>query len=227
MAGEDWVNVGHFDAMMAAAMAAGRLEAAGIPSRIGGSPALSPADCFISVPPDRAEAAKRLLASWAVPQEEPSALARKLLLTCIAGGLMALAGLIIIWRLWAGSHEVAMVRSPDGKFDAILLELDPNSEEGHRYRVCMQTPINSVRVELGNCNEIAYLSGVSSIGGGPPVSLVWTSPSQLEIRYANANSIHIYKPVFVWGSGRYRRLPIFTTAVQTGPQLRDVQGSGH
>jgi hypothetical protein len=220
MAGEDWVNVGHFDAMIAASLAAGRLEAAGIPSHIGGSPALSPADCFISVPPDRAEAAKRLLASWAVPQEEPSALALKLLLTCIAGGLMALAGLIIIWRLWAGSHEVAMVRSPDGKYDAILLELDPNSKEGHRYRVCMRTPER-------NCNEIAYLSGVSSIGGGPPVSLVWTSPSQLEIRYANANSIHIYKPVFVWGNGQYRRPPIFTTAVQTGPQLRDVQVSGH
>jgi hypothetical protein len=100
MADEDWVSVGQFDAVMAASIAAVRLEAAGIPSRIGRSPALGPTDCLISVPADRAEAAKRLLASSAEPQEEPSALVLKSILTWIAGVLIALAGFIIVRRLW-------------------------------------------------------------------------------------------------------------------------------
>jgi hypothetical protein len=122
-------------------------------------------------------------------------------------------------------HEVARERSPDGAFDAFLLEIDKDSEEGHSYRVCLRPPKNFARVTLANCDEIAYVGGVSGIGGGPPVTLVWIAPSQLEIRYANATAIHIYKPVFVWGRGLYRRLPVFTTAVQTETQPSDASSS--
>ncbi len=33
-----------------------------------------------------------------------------------------------------------------------------------------------------------------------PIHLAWAKPAQLEIQYSAAMYIHIYKPVFFWGS---------------------------
>ena len=145
----------------------------------------------------------------------------------LALGTLGLLIAIVAYLPRARGHEVARKRSPDGAFDAFLLEIDKEAEEGHSYRVCMRPPNNYTPVTLANCDEIAYLGGVSGIGSGPFVTLAWTSPSQLEIRYPNATAIHIYKPVYAWGSGRYRRLPVFTRAVQTQMRRSDVPTFEH
>jgi len=119
------------------------------------------------------------------------------------------------------SHEIARQRSPDGAADAVLLEVSRDDAEGHAYKVCIQQASEPKVHALLACPEVAYLGGVSGDGASQlPVTLVWSSSSQLEIRYANATSVHVYQPIFTWGSSRYyRRIgrpAVLIKAVQTG-----------
>lgn len=97
------------------------------------------------------------------------------------------------------TREVGSVRSPDGSTEAVLIAIDASGV--HNYRVCFKRP-NATSLNSSSCRDIAYLGGVSSVGSSQPVTLIWTSPSQLEVRYASASSVHVYTPVFVWGSTR-------------------------
>jgi hypothetical protein len=100
------------------------------------------------------------------------------------------------------SFEVARQRSPDGMAVAVLMDVrDGPSIRG--YRVCMQRP-SAIKITTANCREVAFLGGVTGVVDlHPSINLVWTSPSRLEIRYANASSVHIWRPVFAWGGARY------------------------
>ena len=130
------------------------------------------------------------------------------------------------------AQEVASVRAPDGSTDAVLIRMD--TSRGHNYKVCFKRP-NGASLNSSSCREIAYLSGVGSVGVSQPVTLVWTGASQLEIRYVSAASVHIYTPAFVWGStrpssamGRYGyALPIFTKAVPVGIDAHTISGEPH
>src|SRR5579862_1168579 len=140
----------------------------------------------------------------------------------IAPPAIALLAAFLVCTRRVSSYEVSRVHSPDGTTDAVLVAIPRDAAGARSYKVCFQRP-NGLRLNPTNCNEIAYLAGVSASGVSKTVSLVWTAPSQLEIRYASATSIHVYKPVFVWGaphlgakSGPYGvGLPIFTRAVPT------------
>jgi hypothetical protein len=118
------------------------------------------------------------------------------------------------------SYEIARQRSPDGIGDAILREVPQDAAGSHSYRVCMQRP-SGIKLASMNCREVAFLGGVSSDSGSRPVTLIWNTSSQLEIHYVTATSIHVYQPVFTWGSARSpariaRSRAILIQAVQTG-----------
>jgi hypothetical protein len=129
------------------------------------------------------------------------------------------------------SHEVRRSPSPDGNTVAVLVEVGKEGLDVQNYRVCLQRP--GLTTALVGCREVAYLAGVGHSSSQPPVELAWTAPSQLEIRYPSATSIHIHKPVFVWGSRRFYPsrygigLPIFIKAVQSGEAPSDVSASSH
>jgi hypothetical protein len=129
------------------------------------------------------------------------------------------------------SHELRRSPSPDGNTVAVLVEVGKEGLGAQNYRVCLQRP--GLPTALVGCREVAYLAGVGHGSSQPPVQLAWTAPSQLEIRYPSATSIHIYKPVFVWGSRRFYpsrygiSLPIFIKAVQSGEAPPDVSASSH
>ena len=100
------------------------------------------------------------------------------------------------------------------------MEFSTGAAESHSYRVCMQRP-SGIRFVPNNCREVAYVGGVPTESGSQPVTLFWTTSSQLEIRYLYASSVHVYQPVFSWGSARYATQagnfrPILIKAVQVG-----------
>ena len=115
--------------------------------------------------------------------------------------VIGVVGALFAYSPKTESHEVARQRSPDGVGDAVLMEFTHDAAGLHSYRVCMQRPSGG-KVAPNNCREVAYLGGVSTDGRSQPVMLVWPTPSQLEIRYGNATSVHVYQPVFTWGSTR-------------------------
>ena len=121
----------------------------------------------------------------------------------------------------SSGFEVARQRSPDGWAQATLMEVPEDAADAHSYKVCVQLG-TSPQTRPGYCyREVAYLAGVPNDGGSRPVALVWTTASQLEIRYTSARSVHIYQPVLVWGS-RYApsasKPAIIVRAVQSGAQ---------
>jgi hypothetical protein len=115
--------------------------------------------------------------------------------------VIGLIGVRFLYAPKIQSYEIARQRSPDGIGDAILMEVPQDAAGSHSYRVCMQRP-SGIKLAPINCREVAFLGGVSGDSGSQPVTLVWNTSSQLEIRYVNATSIHVYQPVFTWGSAR-------------------------
>jgi hypothetical protein len=120
------------------------------------------------------------------------------------------------------ARVASRVLSPDGSTEAVLVAMDAGEVRG--YKVCFRRPTGAP-LNVKRCTEVAYLGGVSEDGVSQAIKLAWTSPSQFEIRYATAASVHVYTPVFVWGaigypgaSGGYRnRLPaIFVRTVPNG-----------
>jgi hypothetical protein len=249
---EDWIGVGQFPDPLSAAVVSQRLTTEGIPNRIVGGPWFRrDPTCWIWVPPDWACEAKAHLAQDAVPEDELTALALKdsppddfaipknelrpaeshaqgpivrtsgtpgWLIALLATGLL---GALFLYLPRTQSHEVARQRSPDGVADAVLMEVSRDGAEGRAYKVCIQRAEPRARALL-SCPEVAYLGGVTADGASQPVTLVWPSSSQLEIRYTSATSAHVYLPVFTWGSMRSRprlaRPAILVKAVQTGPR---------
>lgn len=139
-------------------------------------------------------------------------------------GILALALVIGVLAVTpqVPSSEASRTSSPDGTIVAGLMQTPADANGARGFKGCFQRP-GSSSPTTATCNEVAYLAGVVAGGSAVPVSLVWPTPSEFEIRYANATSVHIYKPVFTWGSVRLNRggsrygsrLPIFVKAVQT------------
>lgn len=144
--------------------------------------------------------------------------------------VVTVCGLVVCFLVYVPritGYEVARTRSPDAWNYAVLMEIPRDAAGAHSYKVCMQRA--STQVTLATCDEIAYLGGVTTINASHPVSLVWTTSSQLEIRYTNAAAVHIYKPVYVSGSRRRPALhpPIFITAVRSDSGSNDIPASAH
>lgn len=114
------------------------------------------------------------------------------------------------------SYEVARTSSPDSRYDAVLMEVPRDGNGAHSYWVCLQPPPR-MPVTRATCTEVAYLSSVFATDASQPITLVWATPAQLEIRYDNATSIHMYKPALAQGR---RRPPIVISTVHTGIDAR-------
>jgi len=198
------------------------------------------------VPPESAETAKRILEQPAVPETDLTALAlqdpppddfdtpeteqsRSFSEAPAGSKLLWLIGLLVIglvaaffvYRPKIPSHEAVTQRSPDDSAEAVLIEVPRDALGARSYKVCLRRA-NRLPLALANCPEVAYLAGVSTNRVPQPVTLTWTSPSELEIRYLSATSIHIYKTAVVLGSKRYATgSPIFIRLVHIEDQ------SGH
>jgi hypothetical protein len=132
------------------------------------------------------------------PLSEPSGAPVFWLVVFIVLGLL---GALFLYVPKIQSYEIARQPSPDGMGDAILMEVPRDAAGSHSYRVCMQRP-GGIKLAPINCREVAFLGGVSGGNGSLPVRLIWNGSSLLEIRYVNATSVHVYQPVFTWGSAR-------------------------
>jgi hypothetical protein len=141
---------------------------------------------------------------------------------------VGLVGILSVYFPKTQTYEIARQRSPDGTGDAILMEFSADTAESRSYKVCLQRP-SGIKFVPNNSREVAYLGGVSTGSATSPVRLIWTTSSQLQIRYVNALSVHIYQPVFSWGPTRYAALvrnirPIRISAVQAGYADEKVLG---
>ncbi len=134
-------------------------------------------------------------------------------------GVIALVVTLLTSTPRSISREFGRSRSPSGRVDAVLVEVGTESGEIRGYRVCMAPPQTLFRPAY--CNEVAWLAGVIGYSPQAPVRLVWVAPAELEIRYRSARAVHVYKPVFSFGTGRYggavagSNLPSLVKAVQT------------
>ena len=134
-------------------------------------------------------------------------------------GVVALIVTLFTSTPRAISREFGRSRSPNGRVDAVLVEVGTETGEIRGYRVCMARPQALLRPAY--CNEVAWLAGVTGYSPQAPVRLVWVAPAELEIRYRSARAVHIYKPVYSFGTGRYgwavagSNLPWLVKAVQT------------
>lgn len=239
MSGQDWISVGRYLDPVSASLVSKRLSDEGVPNRIW-MPPRSLGEAYIWVPPESAEAAKRIIAQPAVPEAELTDLALKdlppddfdvpetehrrafsrpptshaVLFLVVLLGIGLLAALLQ-YNPKIPSHEIARQQSPDGLAEAVLIEVPRDAAGAHSYKACVQLT-NGLPLALSDCREIVYLAGVSSDRVSQPVTLVWKSSSELEIRYVSATSVHVHKPAAVLGSQRYpRNAPIFVRAVPT------------
>jgi hypothetical protein len=241
MSGHDWVSVGHYSDPMSASVVSKLLSDEGVPNRIW-TPPRSPGESYIWVPPESADTAKRILAEPAVSEAELTALALRdpppddfetseteqrrafseppashALFFLIPFLGIALLAALALDHPKIQSHEIARQPSPDGRAEAVLIEIPRDAGGAHSYKVCLQRA-NGLPLALSDCGEIAYLAGVSTDSVSQPVTLVWTASSQLEIHYVKATSVHVYKSAVVLGSRRYPiDTPIFIRTVQGGP----------
>jgi hypothetical protein len=119
------------------------------------------------------------------------------------------------------SFRVGSALSPDGLYEAVLLEVPKDAAGAHSYKVCLQRPRDYPSTPA-NCREVAYLAGVPKTDAPESVSLIWTAPSHLEIDYLNAKSVHVYSAAIVWGSRSMGRLPI-RSGVAIPISIRAVQ----
>src|SRR5580700_3048453 len=163
-------------------------------------------------------------------------MAKKLPLRALSLITLAVVGALAAFIVYVPSitsQEVGRVSSPDGTVDAVLLEVPRDAAGMRSYKVCLRRP-NGLPTAAAACKEIVYLAGVSTSDVSQPVKLVWTAPRQLEVRYATATSVHIYKPVFTWRTcwlgpcGSYAsNLPILISAVQTNNSTANKSDGGH
>jgi hypothetical protein len=258
MAEHDWESVGTYGDPISAGVASRRLTDEGVPNRIWVPPG-SVGECFIWVAPECVDTAKQVLGEPPISGEELTALALKdpppddfagpekkqeapisgpsrvsiaWLIAVLVIGLLGV--LFFLYVPGMKSSEVARQRSPDGTADAVLVEVSQGAAGARNYRVCMEAA-NGIRSIGNDCTEIAYLGGVSADAGSQPVTLIWATPSHLQILYVRATSIHIYKPFFTWGARR--RAPagnwtqgspmIFVQAVQSVHVERGPPGGTH
>jgi hypothetical protein len=154
-------------------------------------------------------------ASQTNPVSEASGARFFWLVTLLAIGVV---GGLFVYFPKTQSHEIGRQRSPDGIGDAILMEFPADAAGSHGYKVCMQRP-SGIKFVPNNCREVTYLGGVSTESRSQSVTLIWTTPTELEIRYVSATSVHIYQPIFTWGFSRYAPRvgsirPIHVQAVQ-------------
>jgi hypothetical protein len=239
MSGHDWATVAQYSDYLSALVVSKRLTDEGVPNRVWTPPRTG--EAYIWVPPEFADTAKRILAEPAVSEAKLTALAledsprddfetrepegRPLFSDSPASNTLVVIAILVIGLLAAlllhapeiASYEIARQRSPDGIADAVIIEIPRDAAGAHSYKVCLEGA-GQVQV-AARCREVAYLAGVHAEGVSYPVSLIWTASRQLEIRYANATSVHIYKPVVDWGS---MRPAILIRAVRTGKGASDV-----
>lgn len=148
----------------------------------------------------------------------------------VLGSLVA----IVIFVPGNSAQVSASARSPDGSTEAVLVAIRPDRAGAHNYKVCFRRP-GAAPLNTITCREVAYLGGVADGRDAEPVSLVWTNPSQLEIRYVSAARVYVYVPVFIWGSPRMNRttgpylfpLPIVVKAVPVGVASQGAPHGAH
>ena len=116
----------------------------------------------------------------------------------IATGLLALVGIRVLSSyLVVESVELLSVRSPDGRGDAVLLDIPKDARGTHSAAVCLR-PVYRGLNRPGPCTSVAYLSGVPDIAGHPGISLQWRSATELEIHYRSVAQAYLYLPTFIW-----------------------------
>lgn len=230
--------MGQYTERLSAGVVSKRLTDEGVANRVW-VPPRSDGECYIWVPPEAAERARRILEQPAVSEDELTALALQdsppddfesgagratPLFAQVSGShtplliVLAVVGLLGAFLLYARkppSHEIDRQHSPNGRADAVLIDVPKDAAGGHSYEVCLQRA-GHPQPAGPNCGEVAYLGGVGGDGVSQAVTLIWKSSSELEIRYASATSVHIYQSVVVWGSGRRTGAPIFIRAVRNG-----------
>jgi len=250
IAQDDWVTVGEYTDASSAAIVSRRLTQEGVPNRLWTSPrpggenyiwvrreSLQAAERILSEPalPEDELTALALQDpppdDFITPEGRPPAPASNgtdpvvrsaavFPRWLIAAALIGVVALLLAYLPRVSSHEVDRQSSPDGRAVALLLEVPRDAAGAHSYKVCLQWT-TALPPQAGDCGrEVAYLAGIPADGAARPVTLLWTTDSQLEIRYGEARTVDVYQPMVVWGSryARFARKPaILVRAVQTGP----------
>jgi len=253
MTEDDWVTVGQFSDPLSAEIVSKRLTEEGVPNRIWTPPrsggecyvwvppeSLDTAKQLLAEPAVPEDELTALALKdpppddFEIPKSEPrapeshapdpivrtSGTSAGWLIALVAIGLL---GALFLYVPRTQNHEIARQRSPDGAADAVLMEVQHDAAGARGYKVCIQRAAEPKARALLACTEVAYLGGLSADSGPQPVSLVWPSSSQLEIRYASAASVHVYQPVFTWASARIGGPAVHIKAVQTGGTSPELQ----
>ena len=114
------------------------------------------------------------------------------------------------------AREVARNHSPNGLWDAVLLEIPVDAAGRRGIQVCLESTRIATSVAF-RCAEVAYLSGLAE--DSTSVYTFWKTPTDLQVHYSHAAAVHLYRPVFSLGSyrgGRYtaRDAPIVIRLVK-------------
>jgi len=244
MTDEDWVTIGEYSDPLSAGIVAKRLTEEGIPNRLWVPPrsagecfvwvareSLDLAKAILSQPAVSEEDLTALALKDPPPDdfatdESGSPARARGAHNPIArtsgssiGWLIVVALFVLLLALFVylprppASREVAREHSPNGRMDAVLMEVSREAAGTRSYKVCLQA-WNNRQSQQGYCaRELAYLGGVK-VATSQPVSLVWTAPSDLEIRYTSAAHVHLYQPVIASGSRYSARSAIVVRLVQ-------------
>jgi hypothetical protein len=97
------------------------------------------------------------------------------------------------------ASEVARNHSPNGLWDAVLLEIPMDAAGRRGIRVCLESKRFATSAAYG-CAEVAYLSGVGE--NSTSVYTIWNTSTDLRIHYSRAVAVHLYRSVY--SPGGYR-----------------------
>jgi hypothetical protein len=145
--------------------------------------------------------------------------------TAVASSLALLMVASIVWLYFASrpsKDEVAVAKSPDGRFIAKLVEINGGATTSFGYLVILS--------ELGNTPEeyeVANLYGAVRSASAYGANLRWASPQELAVEYLHAKGTELLNPKLKFGATEVTVVlrPNFTDATAPpGGMLYNLQG---
>jgi hypothetical protein len=103
-----------------------------------------------------------------------------------------LFGIALYFFFQPSEHEVARVGSPDGAFDAVLVETDGGATTSFGHLVYVVD-----RGERVSGSELASLYGARRNEKAYGANLRWQSTTSLAVEFYEAQSVEVHEPLFI------------------------------
>jgi hypothetical protein len=145
--------------------------------------------------------------------------------TAVASSLALLIVAAIVWFLFdsqPSKDEVAVAKSPDGRFIAKLVEVNGGATTSFGYLVLLSEPSSAPKEY-----EVVNLYGAVRSASAYGANLSWTSPHELTVEYLHAKGTELLNPKLKFGTTEVTvvlRPNVTDATAPPGGMLYNLQG---